>query len=147
MVIKSIVFAFCTFLIINVFAQNTKPAPSGKPQSKEEQEKTKLRIRNYHLQRNAKFSEGDEALFHLIASVLKYSQADIDKGVNGSVLLRFDVDADSTVKEVRVIRDPCVDCGKELVRIFEALKFIPAITTEGKCVRSNVMMEIPVWAH
>lgn len=107
----------------------------------------KLKIKVYDQKSNAYFPKGDMELFSLIAHELKYTTADIEKKVDGRVLLRFDVDADSTVKEVRVIRDPCIDCGKDIVKIFEKLKFVPATTSNGTFVRTNMMMEIPVWAH
>lgn len=107
----------------------------------------KLKIKTFDLKSQAYYPYGDEALFTFIAHNLKYSQADINKKVDGKVLLRFDVDVDSTVKEVRVIKDPCVDCGHELVKIFENFKFAPALTNKGTPMRSNLMLEIPVWAH
>lgn len=107
----------------------------------------KLKIRSFDQKSQAFFPQGDEALFTHIAHELKYTQTDIDKKIDGKVLLRFDVDVDSSVIEVRVIRDPCVDCGKALVGIFEKLKFTPAVTSKGTFMRSNLMLEIPVWAH
>lgn len=108
---------------------------------------SKLKIKVFDQKSNAYYPKGDMELFSLIAHELKYTAADIEKKIDGKVLLRFDVDADSTVKEVRVIKDPCVDCGKDIVKIFEKLKFVPATTSKGVFVRTNVMMEIPVWAH
>ncbi len=107
----------------------------------------KLKIKTFDQKSQAFYPHGDDVLFTHIAHELKYSQADIDKKVDGRVLLRFDVDVDSSLKEVRVIKDPCVDCGKALVSIFEKLKFAPAVTSKGTPMRSNVMLEIPVWAH
>lgn len=107
----------------------------------------KLKIKVFDQKSHAYFPKGDMELFSVVAHELKYTPADIEKKVDGKVLIRFDVDADSTVKEVRVIRDPCVDCGKDIVKIFEKLKFVPATTANGTFVRTNVMMEIPVWAH
>lgn len=107
----------------------------------------KLKIKTFDQKSQAFYPYGDEVLFTHIAHELKYTQADIDKKVDGKVLIRFDVDVDSTVKEVRVIRDPCIDCGKTLVSIFEKLKFAPAVNSKGTAMRSNLMMEIPVWAH
>jgi hypothetical protein len=108
---------------------------------------TKLRIRSYDMKYLPHYPGGDMAMFTFIAKYLKYTQADKDKKTNGNVLIRFDVDADSTVKEIRLLIDPCIDCGKDLVKLFESMKFVPALTKAGTQMRSNMMLEVPVWAH
>jgi TonB family protein len=139
----SIIFIVFVFSV-GVFAQTSSQT---KPKSSTDTAKTKLRIRQYDMKTQAHYEGGDVALFTHIAKTLKYTQADKDKKVHGNVLLRFDVDADSTVKEVRLIRDPCADCGKALVEMFQNLKFVPAQTHGGQYIRSNMMLEVPVWAH
>lgn len=124
----------------SVSGTNTKPKSDSANFSK-------LKIKVYDQKSPAYFPKGDAELFSIVAHELKYTDIDKDKKVDGKVLLRFDVDVDSTVKEVRLIKDPCIDCGKEIVRIFEKLKFVPATTANGTFVRTNVMLEIPVWAH
>ena len=162
-------FFLCIVLTIHcsMYAQNAKKSTSkiskNKPVVKRENgikpastqtkmpvydsTRTKLRVRSTDQKGQAHYPAGDVALFTFIAKNLKYSQADIDKKVNGNVLIRFDVDADSTVKEVRIIRDPCVDCGNRLIELFQTLKFAPAQTASGQLMRSNMMLEVPVWAH
>lgn len=110
-------------------------------------QRVNLRIKSNEMNNHAYYPTGDIELFTHIAHTLKYTQQDIDKKTNGNVLIRFDVDIDSTIKEVRLIRDPCVDCGHALIDIFEKLKFAPAVTKSGTRMRSNMMLEIPVWAH
>ena len=128
-------------------APKTAKTPTKSVTPTDSSNRVKLRIRAYEMKQQAHFPEGDLALFTYIAHNLKYSEADKDKKVHGNVLIRFDVDADSTIKEVRLIRDPCADCGKALISMFEHLRFAPAQTNSGAPMRSNMMMEIPVWAH
>lgn len=160
---KNLLFIFSILLLSTSFLLAQKKATVKKPIKKVAPQTTisgtntkpkkdtanfgKLKIKVFDQKSHAYFPKGDMELFSVVAHELKYSQADIDKKVDGKVLLRFDVETDSTVKEVRVIRDPCVDCGKDIVKIFEKLKFVPATTANGTFVRTNVMMEIPVWAH
>lgn len=114
---------------------------------KDTTQRVNLRIKSKEMIAYAHYPTGDVGLFTHIAHTLKYSENDIAQKTNGNVLVRFDVDIDSTIKEVRLIRDPCIDCGKALINIFQNLKFAPAITKTGTPMRSNMMLEIPVWAH
>jgi len=150
---KNILLSATLFLVGATMSLYGQTAPqSAKTSAKttisaDSSNRIKLRFKSYEMKLQSHFPEGDLALFTYIAHNLKYTQADRDKKVHGNVLIRFDVDADSTIKEVRIIRDPCADCGKALVDMFQHLKFVPAQMNNGSTMRSNMMMEIPVWAH
>ena len=76
----------------------------------------------------------------------KYSEESKKNYVTGNVELSFDVMADSTVKNVKIISDVGYGVGEEVKRLVEQLKFAPAIMM-GVKVKSNLIMDFPIKAH
>lgn len=72
------------------------------------------------------FPGGDESLIKYISEHIVYPQSAKDKGIEGRVIVRFVVQKNGSIDNVRVIRPIDPDLDKEAVRVVSALpKFIP----------------------
>lgn len=80
--------------------------------------------------------------YKYIARKLRYPSKARQRGVSGRVFVKFDVNIDGTVGNVRVLRGIGSGCDEEAVRIIKnGSKWVPA-TQRGKTVKS--MMTIPI---
>ncbi len=95
---------------------------------------------------DAFYPKGEQALYTYVMMNTKYPEESIKKYVTGNVSLSFDVMADSTVSNVKIISDVGYGVGEEVKKLLEKLKFAPAIMM-GVKVKSNLIMDFPVKAH
>jgi TonB family protein len=95
---------------------------------------------------DAFYPKGEQALYIYIMYNTKYPEESIKKYVEGNVSLSFDVMADSSVTNVKIISDVGYGVGEEVKKLLEKLKFAPA-TMMGVKVKSNLIMDFPVKAH
>lgn len=80
--------------------------------------------------------------YRYIARKLRYPNKARRKGVAGRVFIRFDVNTDGTVGNVRVLRGIGSDCDEEAVRIIKnGPQWVPG-TQRGKAVKT--MITIPI---
>ena len=92
------------------------------------------------------YPKGEKALYTYVMYNTNYSEESKKKYIEGSVELSFDVMADSTIKNIRIISDLGYGVGEEVKKLVEKLKFAPAIMM-GTKVKSNLIMDFPVKAH
>lgn len=92
------------------------------------------------------YPKGEQALYNEVLMGIKYSDEAKKKYIEGEVMTSFDVNADSTVTNVKIISDAGYGIGEEVKKYLEKLKFAPAIQM-GKPVKMKVMMSFPVKAH
>lgn len=96
--------------------------------------------------REAQYAGGDEALYTYIFYNLKYSeQAKLNKA-EGEIMLSFFVEKDSTLSNIKIIKEVGFSCGDSLRNVFKKIKYIPA-SENGTLMRSNQMINVPVKAH
>jgi hypothetical protein len=95
---------------------------------------------------DAFYPKGEQALFTYVMYNTKYSEESKKKYVEGNISLSFDVLADSTVSNVKILGDLGDGVGDAVKNLVEKLKFAPA-TMMGVKVKSTVMMDFPVKAH
>ena len=75
----------------------------------------------------ATYPGGEQALFAYVNSHVKYPEIAIEQEVQGVCLLRFKVDKDGSVSDVRVKKSLSKECDAEAIRVVKTLKrFIPA---------------------
>lgn len=96
--------------------------------------------------REAHYPEGDVAFYTLFYYNIKYTKEAIADTIRGEVTVSFMIEADSTITEIKLLKDVGYGCGEEIVRILKGLKFVPAVEL-GTPVRTNLMLSIPIQAH
>ena len=75
----------------------------------------------------ATYPGGEQALLAYVNSHVKYPEIAIEQEVQGVCLLRFKVDKDGSVSDVRVKKSLSKECDAEAIRVVKTLKrFIPA---------------------
>ena len=70
----------------------------------------------------------------------------ISNELRGEVKVSFMVETDSTITEIKLLKDTGYGCGEEVIRILKGLKYVPAVEL-GTTVRTNVMFTVPIQAH
>ena len=95
---------------------------------------------------DAFYPKGEQVLYNYIMMNTKYPQESKTKYAEGSVELSFDVMADSTIKNVKIISDVGYGVGEEVKKLLMTLKFAPAVMM-GVKVKSNLIIDFPVKAH
>ena len=95
---------------------------------------------------DAFYPKGEQVLYNYVMNNVKYSEGSKKIYLSGAVSLSFDVMADSSVANVKIINDPGYGVGEEVKKLVEKLKFAPAIMM-GVKVKSNLIMDFPVKAH
>lgn len=88
------------------------------------------------------FPGGEDSLYNFIYSNLRYPQVAKDNAIEGRVFLRFVVEKDGSITNVKIIRDIGGGCGREAKRVVEMMpKWIPG-KQNGKTVR--VQYNLPI---
>jgi protein TonB len=102
---------------------------------------------NYQVvqQQKAHYPAGDAALQEYYNINLKYSDAALEKRLYGSVMLSFDVMADSSVSEIVVLSGVGYGVDEEVVKLLKPLKFAPAVSN-GVAFKSNMIISITIKA-
>ena len=74
------------------------------------------------------FPGGDIALFEKLRKEVRYPQIALESGIDGFVVIKFTVNKDSTISDIRTLRDNGGNyCSKEVIRVLKTLpKWNPA---------------------
>jgi TonB family protein len=74
------------------------------------------------------FPGGDAALFEKLRKEVRYPQIALENGVDGFVIIKFKVDRDSTISDIKTLKDNGGNyCSKEVIRVLKRLpKWNPA---------------------
>jgi TonB family protein len=103
-------------------------------------EKDSLNIKDSifkNVDKNASFIGGEDSLYSFIIMNMKYHN---ECDASGKVELRFIVEKDSTISNIRILRDIGCGYGKELVRILKLIpKWSPA-EKDSKAVRQEITL-------
>ncbi len=92
------------------------------------------------------FPKGDNELYMYVLYNITYSEESKKKFIEGEVTLSFDVNADSTVSNITLIKGVGFGIDDETEKLIQKLKFIPAVQN-GFPVKMNTMYSFPVKAH
>lgn len=96
----------------------------------------------YKVEKKAQFPGGTKKLIEYLRNNLKYPEASIDVGVEGTVLVSFVVRKDGSIDDVKAVRsvDPLLD--EEAIRVVKSMpKWVPA-QLNGKDVSSQFRLPI-----
>ena len=90
----------------------------------------------------AQFPGGEAALLAYVAKNIKYPAIAVEQEIQGTVQLRFVVEANGSIGDVQVVKSLESHCDKEAVRVVKSLpRFIPG-KQQGRPVR--VWFNLPV---
>ena len=80
----------------------------------------------YDLHKSPDFPGGQAALTRYLETALQYPSQARGNSVEGTVVLQFLVGKDSSIRDIKVLRDIGSGCGKEAIRMVSAMpKWIP----------------------
>ena len=96
--------------------------------------------------REAHYADGDQALYIYFHKNIKYSKEAVANKLQGEVMVSFMVGLDSTITEIKILKDPGYGCGEEIRRILKILKYVPA-KEMGIVIGTNVILNVPVKAR
>ena len=98
------------------------------------------------VEQDAFYPEGEMALYKYMFMNIKYSQEAKENKVEGEVMTSFNVETDSTVSNIVIIKGVGFGVDEEIKRLLKTLKFAPAIQN-GELTKMNLMFNFPVRAH
>jgi TonB family protein len=88
------------------------------------------------------FPDGKDEMFSFIYKQVRYTEAALDNGIEGQVILYVLLDTDGSIKDIQINKDPGYGLGKEAERVVRLMpKWSPGIIN-GKPV--FVKFQIPV---
>ncbi|MBC7778092.1 MAG: energy transducer TonB [Phycisphaerae bacterium] len=125
------------FLLLFSLFFSTLSAQTDPPKAPEE--KT---FEMFDLQKTPTFPGGESAMMQYLAANIKYPALARENGIQGTVALTFIVGKDGSVTDVKIIKDIGGGCGKESVRVVEAMpKWTPG-QANGQPVKVRYTMPI-----
>lgn len=94
------------------------------------------------VEETASFPGGDDALYEYLAKNIKYPAQARETNIEGKVYIKFIVEKDGSVSDVKCIRDIGGGCGAEAVRVVKTLpKWKPA-KQRNRTVRSYFTLPV-----
>ena len=91
------------------------------------------------------FPGGTDSLYAYLSRNIQYPLEAISKAIEGTVQVKFWVEADGSITSPEIVKEIGGDCGKEVIRVFSEMpKWRPAMK-KGKISRSMVV--VPVSFH
>ncbi len=115
--------------------RTSQPASGGKTSSQNEEILTIV-------EQHAEYPGGEQALLNFFRSNIQYPAIAQEQDIMGTVQLRFVVEKDGSVGEVKVVKSLHPACDKEAVRVVKKLKKFKPARHNGKPVRSWVTMPV-----
>lgn len=98
------------------------------------------------VEQDAHFPKGEMALTQYIFKNINYSQEAKDNDIEGSVMVSFMVNPDSSVNNIVILSGLGFGIDDEVKRLLSELKFVPAIEN-GVPGKENIVYNFPVRAH
>lgn len=89
----------------------------------------------------ATYPGGEEARQKFFRANLVYPEEAKKAKIEGSVMVHFIIETDSSVSNIKVVKDIGYGCGEEAARLVSLMKWKPA-EQQGKLVRMKVGMPI-----
>ncbi|MGM5629521.1 TonB family protein [Apibacter raozihei] len=86
--------------------------------------------------------EGTKAFQNFIKMNLNYPIKAIEKKTKGTVLVKFVVEKDGTISNIKIIRDIGDGCGEEVIRVLKLIKKWKPDTDNGKAVQTHYKIPI-----
>lgn len=93
------------------------------------------------------FPGGDAEMYKYLAENIKYPDLARNGNIEGKVFVRFVVEKDGSVSNVRVMRDIGGGCGPEAVRVVKAMPKWKPGKQRGKAVRTEFNLPVQFSLH
>lgn len=93
-------------------------------------------------EQNPEFPGGDSALFMFICMNLSYPDQARDNGLEGLVWVRFVVEKDGTISDVKLVRDIGGGCGQAAVEMVKSMPRWKPATQSGKPVNCEFILPV-----
>lgn len=89
------------------------------------------------------YSRGEQELYEDIRTLLRVPQVAKENSINGSVKVSITVEANDSVSDIHVVQDIGAGCGKEALRVIQALPGSwKAATPDGKPAKAERIINI-----
>lgn len=92
-----------------------------------------------YIGQEAKFPGKDGALLNFMKENMVFSKSALDKNITGKVYVKFCVEKDGSISEVKIVKgiENCPECSEEVIRLLKLMpNWIPAMEN-GKPVKSH----------
>ena len=94
------------------------------------------------VENNAQYPGGQEACYKFLQENLRYPYSCQVQGIEGHVFLKFVVNKDGTICDMKVAWSPHPDMSAEVIRVVGLMpRWIPA-TQDGRCVRARFTLPV-----
>lgn len=88
------------------------------------------------------FPGGPDSMFAFLYRIIKYPKKAIRKNITGVVYVTFIVEKDGQISNAKILRDIGGGCGKEVLRVINAMpKWKPGIL-DGEPIRTELLLPI-----
>ena len=90
-----------------------------------------------------KYPGGEEELYRFLTTNIRIPDKAKEQGIEGRVVVQFDIDTDGSMQNITVIEDIGGDCAEEVVRVIALMpKWEPALSWSNKAVKYPVTLPI-----
>lgn len=94
------------------------------------------------VEHDPEFPGGMEGLYQWLATNVKYPEHAKENGIQGRVVVKFVIEKDGSVSDVRIMRSPNDELSEEAIRVVKAMPKWKAGRQNGKKVRVQYMLPI-----
>lgn len=95
-----------------------------------------------HAQQMPRFPGGEESLGAYLKQNLHYPEQARERGVQGVVIVEFEVDTDGTLEDIRLVRDIGSGCGEEAIRLVRSMPPWQPGMRQGKAVKASYRLKL-----
>ena len=88
------------------------------------------------------YQGGEEAFLKFLKENIEYPKEAQEKGIEGSVDIRFCIEEDGNLSEIKVLRDIGYGCGEEAVRVIKMMPKWEVAQIDGENVRMQYSIPI-----
>ena len=94
------------------------------------------------VEKEASFPGGEEALYDWLERNINYPDEAREKGITGTVVVKFVVERDGSITHPRIVRDIGGGCGQEILRIMKIMPKWKPTEQSGKRVRMDYTLPV-----
>lgn len=94
------------------------------------------------VEENPSYPGGEEALYKYLYSSIQYPDMARDNNITGTVVIRFVVEKDGSITKAAVAREIGGGCGKEALRVVNAMPKWKPGKQSGKAVRTEFTLPV-----
>lgn len=99
------------------------------------------------VEENPSFPGGEEALYSYLGKNIQYPDMARDNNITGVVVIRFVVEKDGSITKASIVREIGGGCGKEALRVVNAMPKWKPGKQSGKTVRTEFTLPVQFELH